>query len=765
MDNQSNPQQLPDEKDEMMRVADEAAEVHDALLRKDVLEDFWSFSKEVIGWKDLYEPLHKPLCYFVQNNPNKKKLILLPRGHLKSSVITIGYALWRIAQNPKIRILIANGTYPLAATFLSQIKDHIMRNERFRKLFGDLYSSSDKWSESAITVKREESYEKKEATVTAFGIGGNLVSQHYDLVLLDDLVNRENIHTQERISDVLTFYKDVLDLLEPVTGELLMTGTRWHEADLYGWILDPENPEHHEFEIMEKKAIEGEFEIVRNPDTNGFTIEGGEVLFPTKFTREHLSKLLNKGVAEFCTPKETPILLSDFTTKSISQIKAGEEVIGFTIGKYGGSGIRIKSKLVKAKVKSVYKYKNRPIITLVMKSGRIVRCTKEHKWYTARQDKTHRLYAPAKIGRKLMYVFEEENSLSAEEKILWSYLAGMFDGEGSAKTGGLTITQGMGYNREIYERIKKTFKNLSIPFGEYIKAGEFRDVSMMWMNNSFVNAIRLIRYGNPAKKFQIANWLLRRGSNFIKERDEIVDIIENEAEDVYALETETGNYIAWGYASSNSAQYLNDPVPQSDAIFKWDWKYYEEDDLRGIEVRHFITCDPAFFDAASKIADLDYTAFVVVAVDSENYWWIRDIVRERMTPNQIIETMFRLDAFWKPTRLGIESVSFQKILSYMARQQMRERNQFIPITELKHAGANAKSKGERIQALEPRYANGTIYHPKTVKHITTLEFELRRFPRARTDDIADALASMLEIATPPAKRDVRTHRHGPVYPA
>src|SRR5574341_779892 len=88
------------------------------LLKELVLEDFWEFNKEIVGWKDLYEPLHKPLCYFVQENEHKKKLILLPRGHLKSSVVTVGYALWKIAQNQKNRILIANGTYPLAATFL-----------------------------------------------------------------------------------------------------------------------------------------------------------------------------------------------------------------------------------------------------------------------------------------------------------------------------------------------------------------------------------------------------------------------------------------------------------------------------------------------------------------------------------------------------------------------------------------------------------------------------------------------------------------------
>lgn len=478
-----------------------------------VLRNYWLFNRDVVGWKDLYEPLHKPLCEFIQHEPLRKKLGLLPRGHFKSSVGTVSYALWRIAQDPKVRILIANATFPLAATFLSQIKDNIQRNKNFIELFGDLYTSSDKWSEQAITVKREESYERKEPTVTAFGIGGNLVSQHYDVVLLDDLVNRENIHTADRIHDVLMFYKDVLDLLEP-DGQLIMFGTRWHESDLYGWILDDENPVHNEFDIYTRTAIEGEYEIIKGRDGR-FHIDGGEILLPTKFTREHLEKLINeKGLSEF------------------------------------------------------------------------------------------------------------------------------------------------------------------------------------------------------------------------------------------------------------SAQYMNDPVPKETAIFGMDWKYYEEDDMRERNVTHYIGIDPAFFDPQSKNPETDFTAMVVVAIDEANNWFIRDIVKKRMTPKEILEMMFELDAYWKPKTIALESTAYQKVLSFQAREMMRDKNQFLPITELKHAGRNAKSKYERIQALEPRYAVGSIFHNIYVRQMTSLEDELRRFPRAKTDDVADALANILEVARPPARTNERAGRSRvPLYPA
>lgn len=481
-----------------------------------VLQDFWAFSQEVVGWKDLYDPLHHPLCDFIQNNQGHKRLMLLPRGHLKSSVGTVGYSLWKIAQDPKIRILIAAGTYDMAVTFLSQIKDHITKNEKFRELFGDLYTGSIRWAENQITVVRPESYERKEPTVTAFGIGGNLVSQHYDIIIGDDIVTRDNIHTPERMADVLTFYRDVLDLLDnPTDSEVLFFGTRWHEGDLYGHIMDPGNPDSAQWRVMTRTAIEGEYSINRDKEGH-YKIEGGTIIFPNKFSREGLESLINsKGPSEF------------------------------------------------------------------------------------------------------------------------------------------------------------------------------------------------------------------------------------------------------------SSQYLNDPVPSSEAMFKHDFKYYEVEDIRGQEVNRFITIDPAFYDPKSKTVDLDHAVFLVNDVNEENMWFIRDIIRERMTPNEIVDMMFLLDELWHPKTIAIESTAFQKILAYMVRDEMKKRNRFLPITELKHAGQGAKSKAERIQALEPRYATGSIFHNQGIKHMNTLEFELRRFPRGRTDDCADALASQLEVAHPPAKRQERRRSIGRAlsYPA
>ena len=257
------------------------------------LKDLFEFNKQILKVEEgagagPLSSFHKELCDFVTQGMGKQ-LVLIPRGHLKSTLVTIGYSMLRICENPNVRILIANATYDMATAFISQIKKHLKDNQTLIEHYGDIARNPDKWSENMITVKR--GFGRKEATVTAYGIGGNLVSQHYDVIIMDDVVNRDSINTREQIQKTILFYKDALDLLEP-NGKIIVIGTRWHDADLYGWILDKTNPEqtYRDFEVMLKRAYSGNLE----------TGDKLELLYPEKFSQQLLLDLKRgKGPVEF----------------------------------------------------------------------------------------------------------------------------------------------------------------------------------------------------------------------------------------------------------------------------------------------------------------------------------------------------------------------------------------------------------------------------------------------------------------------------------
>lgn len=457
------------------------------IFKRKYVKDLFLFNKDVLEIENgpgavPLAPFHKEMCDFVTGGKKNKKLLLVPRGHLKTSLVTIGYSLLRIAKDPTVRILIANATYDMACSFLSQIKKHLKDNEIFKNLYGDFATNAEKWSENMITIPQKRSFGKKEATITAFGMGGNLVSQHYDLIIADDVVNRDYITTKEQIEKTILFYKDALDLLEP-SGKIIIIGTRWAEADLYGWILDKENPEkvYENFDIMIKKAYEGNLE----------TEENLKLLFPDKYSQSVLLNLKReKGPVEF------------------------------------------------------------------------------------------------------------------------------------------------------------------------------------------------------------------------------------------------------------NSQYMNDPFPQEAAKFKTAWfKTVLEDELKIRDLNLFTMIDPAI----GQRKDSDKTAIVTIAVDQYNNWFVVNIIWDRMLPNEIVNNVFYNWEHHQPRKIGIETVSFQKSLQYSLIDEMRRRNIFLPLVELKAE----RAKIERIEGLVPRYANGTIYHLQQCPHREELEEELMRFPRGKNDDIIDALAYGMQIAFPP----------------
>lgn len=243
------------------------------------LNSFYYFLTEILWCKGLAS-FHRELCDFVQYGTNRQ-LILVPRGHLKTSIITIAYAVWRIINDPNIRIYIGNEKIENASSFLSQIEKIFEYNERLKNLYGDYVGSI--WSANKMIVKKRTIHHK-EPTVQVGAVGSSAVSQHYDLMILDDLVSRANTASKELIETTIIYYQDCYDLIEP-RGKFIILGTRWCVDDLYGWLIEHEAAH---YELFWRQAIrDGDF-------------ERGELLFPQKFTREILKeRLAMKGSSDF----------------------------------------------------------------------------------------------------------------------------------------------------------------------------------------------------------------------------------------------------------------------------------------------------------------------------------------------------------------------------------------------------------------------------------------------------------------------------------
>lgn len=291
-----NPDEVKLTREEMISKIVELEAVKKELTARQLTKDLFEFNRVVLQVEQgsgnaVLNGFHKELCDFVMKKDPNKKLILVPRGHLKSTLVTVGYSLLRIAQDPSVRILIANATYDMATSFLGQIKRHLRDNQVFKDYYGDLGTNPEKWAENMISVNRKKTYGRKEATVTTYGIGGNLVSQHYDVIVMDDIVNRDFVSTADQIQKTILFYKDALDLLEP-NGVLIIIGTRWADNDLYGWVMDKSNAEQvwKNFDVFVRQAYQGNLE----------TEEGLKLLYPEKFTRDILITLKQeKGPYEF----------------------------------------------------------------------------------------------------------------------------------------------------------------------------------------------------------------------------------------------------------------------------------------------------------------------------------------------------------------------------------------------------------------------------------------------------------------------------------
>ncbi len=205
-----------------------------------------------------------------------------------------------------------------------------------------------------------------------------------------------------------------------------------------------------------------------------------------------------------------------------------------------------------------------------------------------------------------------------------------------------------------------------------------------------------------------------------------------------------------------AALYQQNPIASEFQEFKPEWfrkKPWSE--LEGRQLSKYLTVDTAF----SKRDEADYCGFVRNYVDRENNWHLR-AHRARLDPAELVETLFSMHASERFTKIGIEKTTYTQGLKPFLDAEQRRRNVFLPIVELNH---NQKAKEIRIRGLIPRYQAGSVYHLDG--DCKDLEDELLAFPRAVHDDVADAAAYQLQVASQPsAASQPVTNLVQPIYP-
>lgn len=210
-----------------------------------------------------------------------------------------------------------------------------------------------------------------------------------------------------------------------------------------------------------------------------------------------------------------------------------------------------------------------------------------------------------------------------------------------------------------------------------------------------------------------------------------------------------------------AALYQQAPIISETQEFKEEYfRYFEEADIAGEKLTINLLIDPAI----SKKDQACNTGFIDVAKRKDQpFWYVMDDCSGKMDPHQLTNLVFtKIEQYQKdyPTanvQVWIETIAFQEAYLYFFKEEMRRREIYFVVHELK----SRQDKHGRIRGLIPLYKNGVIKH----RHYMSkgpLEMELLQFPMGRLVDRIDALAFNLSAVKP--TRDKKRNNRLPIDP-
>ena len=179
----------------------------------------------------------------------RDSLILVSRGHLKTTIQTVAHSIQWILNYPEVRILICTSTEEKAKLIVNKIKQHFQFNPRFRFLYPEFCPPAQKasdWGSATELVVPNRQRRGDEPTIMTAAVGKALASTHHDVIKCSDVVTENNVKTPGQIAEVKDFFGYLEPLRErffskdgqPNPGWKDVEGTIYDFSDYYQMILD-----------------------------------------------------------------------------------------------------------------------------------------------------------------------------------------------------------------------------------------------------------------------------------------------------------------------------------------------------------------------------------------------------------------------------------------------------------------------------------------------------------------------------------------------
>jgi len=194
--------------------------------------DLYYLEKFVLGYDKMRFHLHYPLCLSASELPPRfMGLWELPRGHYKTTCLTIGPAVQSVLRDPNTAILFMSNVDENASAKMGEARSLFSYCDELKRWFPEhepktvaQRGNSEGWNSPARRTGRAES------TFEVAGADTRKVGKHYDEIAMDDLWDSKSVTSPgvaQRTLDLL----DAAKYLLRADGPIKVVGTRWSFDD------------------------------------------------------------------------------------------------------------------------------------------------------------------------------------------------------------------------------------------------------------------------------------------------------------------------------------------------------------------------------------------------------------------------------------------------------------------------------------------------------------------------------------------------------